>query len=97
MFNFLKKPKYRIMQDQVTKKYYVEKYILCGNNYLGILTYKCLKLKKDFNGHEEWTDKVIPNTIYFDTIEQAEAKIAEFKAEEEKKELLKNPKIIKYL
>jgi hypothetical protein len=36
-------------------------------------------------------------SLYFDTLEQAEAKIAEFKAEEEKKELLKNPKIIKYL
>lgn len=37
------------------------------------------------------------DVLSFDTLEQAEAKIAEFKAEEEKKELLKNPKIIKYV
>jgi hypothetical protein len=93
MFNFFKKlnqptdenlGEYRIMQNQVSGKYFIQKW---GNDF----GYETLHKDGSYYLAEYF------GSLYFDTLEQAEAKIAEFKAEEEKKELLKNPKIIKYL
>jgi hypothetical protein len=82
------------MQNQATGKYFVQGYI-----WWTAYEYKWLCLTEPkMKGIFEWGEtKETLRTLYFDTLEQAEAKIAEFKAEEEKKELLKNPKIIKYL
>jgi hypothetical protein len=99
MFNLFKKPKYRIMQNQATKKYYIQKkYFEVWETLQENAQSTNLKFNKCFPEKiHDFFENIIGDTIYFDTLEQAEAKIAEFKAEEEKKELLKNPKIIKYL
>ena len=89
MFNPFKKPtkqepekNFRIMQNQVTGKFFIQKKNNQGN---------WRNVGKD--GNTCWVE----NSLYFDTPAEAEIKINEFKKQDEQEELRKNPKIIRYV